>query len=227
MTASPDNTNQDHKTPGVSVNGLSRTKIVWGVLVLSMTAVGGLLMLSDTTPRPAAALPAALEQAMPAKGLDALFETDEKLDTLRWTGIVIHHSGDPSGSADSIADLHRSKGLRGLGYHFVIGNGRGAPDGAIRAGYRWNEQLPGAHTIGPDADTHNRRSIGICLVGDGNQKAFSDQQLASLIALVERLQEEFDIPDERVLLHTDVAPTASPGRLFPTRAFRSILRTGA
>mgnify|MGYP001795666000 CR=1 FL=1 len=211
----------DHHDARSSV--LSRTQVVWGVLVLSMTVVGGLLMLSDTTPSPATALPAALETAKADRGLDALFETTASLDSDRWSAVVIHHSGDPSGSADSIDNQHRDQGLRGLGYHFVIGNGRGAEDGAIHAGYRWDAQLPGAHAIGPDADALNRHAIAICLVGNGNQKAFTDAQLASLIALVERLQAETGIAERDVHLHTDVAPTASPGRHFPARAFRAML----
>lgn len=197
--------------------------MVWGVLVLSMTAVGGLLMLSDTTPRPGGGLPAALERVEHTTGLDALFTTSAQLDDARWTGIVIHHSGDPSGSADSIDGQHRDQGLRGLGYHFVIGNGRGAQDGAIHAGYRWDAQLPGAHALGPDADDLNQHAIGICLVGNGNQKAFTDAQLASLIALVERLQAEMGIPETDIYLHADIAPTASPGRHFPARAFKAML----
>lgn len=225
MTSAPSPQSTSHNASAASVGGLSRTKVVWGALTLSLTVVGGLLMLLDTTPRPAKALPAAVERDTEDKGLDALFDTTTPLDTERWTGIVIHHSGEPSGSAKSIDDAHRSRGLQGLGYHFVIGNGRGADDGAIYAGSRWDRQQPGAHTIGPDADAHNRHSIGICLVGDGNQKAFTDAQLASLLALVERLQDELDIPEDRVFLHNDVAPSASPGRLFPARAFRAQLRT--
>ncbi|GAB4520583.1 MAG: hypothetical protein Tsb0013_24160 [Phycisphaerales bacterium] len=229
MSETPSTTTRDHNdapSSGVSrTQGVSRTKVVWGALAASMTLVGGLLMLSDTAPGAAKALPEAVELAEPAGGLDALFQTTAPIDRERWTGIVIHHSGDPSGSADAIDSQHRDQGLQGLGYHFVIGNGRGSSDGAIHAGYRWDAQLPGAHAIGPEADAHNRHSIAICLVGDGNQKAFTDAQLASLIALVERLQDTCDIPEDHVLLHTDVAPTASPGRLFPARAFRAMLRT--
>ena len=228
MSETPSTTTHDHKDAQASgAVGLSRTKIVWGALVLSMTVVGGLLMLSDATPRPLEALPQALERTGTGDALEALFQTSESLDRDRWTGIVVHHSGDPSGSAASIDDQHRDQGLQGLGDHCVSGNGRGADDGSIHAGYRWNAQLPGAHAIGPDADEHNRRSIAICLVGDGNQKAFTDDQLASLIALIERLQGELGLDEGDVHLHADVAPTASPGRLFPARAFRGKLRTGA
>lgn len=202
---------------------LTRPRIVWGALALSMTLVGGLLMLSDATPDRAEALPVAAGLTDQKSTIADVLSAETSLESDRWSGIVIHHSGELSGSAETLDQRHRENGLRGMGFHFVIANGRGDEDGTVRAGDRWAQQLPGAHCIGPDADTHNRRSIGVCLVGDGNSKAFTDRQLASLVALVQRLQREFDIPEDRVFLHTDVAPTASPGRLFPAGAFRAML----
>ncbi len=203
--------------------GLSRTKTVWSVLAVAMTVVGGLLVLSDSSPQQARALPAAARAADTPQTLDTLMSPTAAIEDGRWAGIVIHHSGDRSGSGASIAEDHRGKGLRGLGYHFVIGNGRGADDGSVHAGYRWDDQLPGAHAIGPNAEEHNLSSIAICLVGDGDSSSFTEAQLASLVALVERLQRTCDIADDRVYLHADIAPIASPGRLFPSVAFRAML----
>src|SRR5579864_1667285 len=47
--------------------------------------------------------------------------------------IVIHHSATHGGSAAAFERTHRTR-LGGLAYHFVIGNGSGAPDGAIEVG---------------------------------------------------------------------------------------------
>jgi len=52
----------------------------------------------------------------------------------RWQGIVVHHSALDSGSAQSIDRLHKNKGWDGLGYHFVISNGLGAPNGKVTVG---------------------------------------------------------------------------------------------
>lgn len=150
---------------------------------------------------------------------DPVFNTSESLDHERWTSIVIHDLGSPSGDPDSIHRQHLSYGYQGLGYHFVIGNGNGLGDGVIHAGYRWNEQLPGVHTAGGDAEYHNQHSIGICLVGNGERRPFTDRQMASLVNLIQRLQRELDIPASRVYLHRDVAagadpPVTSPGRYF-------------
>lgn len=150
---------------------------------------------------------------------DPVFNTSAPLDHERWTSIVIHDLGSLSGDPDAIHRQHLSYGYQGLGYHFVIGNGNGMSDGVIHAGYRWNEQLPGAHTAGNNADYHNQHSIGVCLVGNGERRPFTDRQMASLANLIQRLQRELDIPSSRVYLHRDVAEDANPSVTSPGRFF--------
>ena len=70
-----------------------------------------------------------------------------------------------------------------LGYHFVIGNGRGTPDGMIEVGSRWHKQKHGAHCKTPD-NYFNNHGIGICLVGDFTKRRPSAAQMASLEQLV-------------------------------------------
>ena len=138
--------------------------------------------------------------------------------------------------------MHGDEGLAGLGYHFVVGNGQGLPDGFIEVGPRWNRQLPGAHvasrtagdgsrlvTLREDASAEqlNLHAVGICLIGNGERRPFTDRQIHELAALVRRLQRELGIPAERVFLHSDVAPVASPGGCFPTGAFEAQLLQNA
>lgn len=147
--------------------------------------------------------------------IQAIFDTRVDLEQGRWDGVIIHHSGSQYGSPALIAAEHQSRNLHGLGHHFVIGNGNGADDGELHVGYRWLDQLPGAHTGGPNEGAFNRRYVGVCLVGDGDQRSFTDGQLRRLGRLIEALTRELDIPADQVLLHRDVAQTSSPGRLFP------------
>ncbi len=152
------------------------------------------------------------------------------LDKARWKAIVIHHSGSPGGSPESLDRLHRSWGYASLGYHFVIGNGIDFGDGAIASGPRWLQQAPGAHVAEragnatPDAAWFNEHAIGICLIGNGERRNFTDAQISRLADLVSELQRELEIPDSQIFLHSDLANVASPGRCFPVAAFESSLR---
>ncbi|MDX2114581.1 MAG: peptidoglycan recognition family protein [Planctomycetota bacterium] len=205
---------------------MARPHVVWVSLISAMTAVGGALLLLDgrtATGSSAVALASLNRPADADANFEALFATAAPLEQGRWSGIVIHHSASPVGSAASIADQHTARGLKGLGYHFVISNGQGAPDGQIVVGSRWQAQLPGAHVSGPRAEQYNRQTIGICLVGDGERREFTEAQVARLVELVTALQKKLGIPDRSVVLHRDVGPTSSPGRLFPELAFRQIL----
>jgi N-acetyl-anhydromuramyl-L-alanine amidase AmpD len=209
-----------------------RTRIVWGSFVLAMTAVTGLLAVGDTEgPGGFIATNLGSLGASPAAGettsSDPVFRITAPLDRDRWRGIVIHHLGTPAGDADSIHRQHLSYGYQGLGYHFLIGNGNGLGDGVVHVGYRWNQQLPGAHAVGPDSEHHNLHSIGICLVGNGDRRPFTDRQIRSLTVLVQRLQREIGLPEDRVFLHRDVAPeVGSPGRYFPEARLRSQVLSG-
>ena len=150
-----------------------------------------------------------------------------------WLQIVIHDSGLHFEDTESIDRRHRADGLSGIGYHFVIGNGTGHDaDGAIIATRRWANQRAGAHVAATldggeaaldAADAHNRVSIGICLVGAGDGRAFTAGQLRALQSLVGRLQSQFDIADDQVMLHREISDVASPGRFFPAAEFEQFL----
>ncbi|MBX3360994.1 MAG: N-acetylmuramoyl-L-alanine amidase [Phycisphaeraceae bacterium] len=213
----------NRKGQGRSAPALStRTRVVWGSLVASMTVVSGLLWVMDGAKAPRVdgwSMPA-LAQASAPSSIESVFATRAAMERGRWTSIVIHHSGSTVGSAQTIEAQHLAMNLKGLGHHFVIGNGRGAPDGQIHVGFRWLDQLPGAHVGGPNAETLNRESIGICLVGNGDRSPFTQAQVQRLVELVNALANELAIPADRIYLHSDVARTSDPGRLFPAAAFR-------
>ncbi len=203
-----------------------RHHVVWGSLLVGMTVVGGSMMLLENRPfapgKVLALPPAAMLDSTPATKAN-LIAANVKFDQDRWVGIVIHHSGSAMGSADSLARQQQAAGIKSLGYHFVIGNGQGSADGLVTTGPRWLTQQAGAHAKGPQSENLNRRTIGICLIGDGESRTFTDAQTASLVTLVAQLQKQFNIPASAVVLHRDVAATSSPGRLFPEASFRARL----
>jgi N-acetylmuramoyl-L-alanine amidase len=66
----------------------------------------------------------------------------------------------------------------------------------------------------------NAVSIGIELVNPGHEwgyRAFPDDQVEALIGLMDAIRGRWDIPDGRILGHSDVAPErkTDPGELFP------------
>lgn len=180
-----------------------------------MTTVAGLLAMHDNQTSSGFLLTSVEVVSRQPIADDPVFQTAQPLDRQRWTSIVIHDLGEPGGDAESINRQHLALGYQGLGYHFLIGNGNGLGDGVIHVGYRWNEQLPGAHVAGPDQAHYNQHAIGICLIGNGDRRPFTDRQMAQLVNLVQRLQQKLGIPAKNVYLHRDLnAQTASPGRFF-------------
>ena len=200
-----------------------RARVVWISFLASMTAVGGLLMVLDkgNVPRTDGLTlsPLAVASGISDQGAaDPIFDTRRPLDTQRWQAIVIHHSGSLSGSPASIEREHEARSLKGLGHHFIIGNGRGMEDGQVYLGFRWRDQLPGAHAAGPDGDWYNHHAISVCLVGDGDRRAFTPAQLRELTELTQNLCRRLNIPQSRVLLHSQIAQVSDPGKLFPAAA---------
>lgn len=147
-----------------------------------------------------------------------------ELDRIRvlsgWSHVVIHHSGTKRGNIRGLDRYHREERrmVNGLGYHFVIGNGNGMPDGAVGIGPRWTRQQAGGHLA---SEAQNRYSIGICLIGNFEQHQPTANQINSLRALVRYLQRRCDITTQFVTTHTriNIRPTRCPGRHFPTEAF--------
>ena len=185
--------------------------------------IGQTLRLPAPTPAPApaagtaTAAPTATPSALPAslrKQLDA-----QKVVGGKWRYIVIHHSATSVGSVRSMDLYHRNTRHmeNGLAYHFVIGNGRGEPDGAITVGSRWRRQIKGGHLA---SERLNEKSIGICLVGNFEANRPTKKQLASLYALVNYLEDRCRTPSDAVKTHRQIntKPTSCPGRLFPTQS---------
>jgi hypothetical protein len=134
-----------------------------------------------------------------------------------WNAIVLHHSGTSVGDVASIDAVHRQqrdengRPWLGIGYHFVIGNGRKMGDGEIQPTFRWREQLPGAHA---GKRAYNEHGIGICLIGNFDEHAPTSQQVAAARKLVKLLAERYAIGRAHVVRHGDVQATACPGRWF-------------
>ena len=118
--------------------------------------------------------------------------------------IVVHCTATPEGRDVTVADIdkmHRAKGWKSIGYHYVIYR-----DGSVHQGRPVSEV--GAHVYG-----HNANSIGICYVGghsmDGRQKdTRTPLQRQALRQLVAQLQTQF--PGIKLYGHYHFAAKACP-----------------
>ncbi|MDW8308689.1 MAG: N-acetylmuramoyl-L-alanine amidase [Verrucomicrobiales bacterium] len=140
----------------------------------------------------------------------------------RWRYIVLHHSGVNVGSVQSMDRYHREERHmeHGLAYHFVIGNGNGMADGEVVPTRRWHGQLDGGHLA---SEAQNKVALGICLVGNFDQRKPTERQMESLQALVEALLKRCRLSPSAVKTHQqiNVVKTRCPGRLFP---FQRLMR---
>lgn len=142
----------------------------------------------------------------------------------RWTAIIVHHSAK-KGNAASFDKYHKSLGWAGIGYDFVIGNGRDSGDGQVEVTFRWNEQRVGAHTKTAN-NWANRNAVGICLVGDFTKRQPTKRQMQSLTKLVRFLQHRYKIPEKRIYGHGSTPgakATKCPGKYFPMARFKAML----
>lgn len=125
--------------------------------------------------------------------------------------LVVHCSATPAArdiGAKEIDLMHRQRGFRKIGYHYIIRR-----DGRIETGRPPSE--PGAHVQG-----FNSRSLGICLIGgvkpDGKtaETNFTPAQYDALEGLLKRLGPTY--PDATILGHRDLSPdTNRDGRITP------------
>ncbi len=149
-----------------------------------------------------------------------------EVEETEWQYIVLHHSATESGSVESIHEEHLNRRdaegnpWLGIGYHFLIGNGLGMPDGTVQATFRWQEQIHGAHS---GNEVFNARGIGICLIGNFEDTHPSKAQINSLKSLVKVLAARHRITPERLMGHASVKATACPGKHFPLNEIRQVI----
>ncbi|MBI3838473.1 MAG: N-acetylmuramoyl-L-alanine amidase [Planctomycetia bacterium] len=191
--------------------------------MLLLTALMGDLAAALTTGTGAPAPPRATgprDTPTPPRGI-ALNEPDRfepPVASRAWKSIVLHHSATSQGNVASIDAVHRKQKDRsgnpwlGIGYHFVVGNGQQMADGEIQPTFRWIRQLAGAHAGSRD---FNESGIGVCLIGNFDERAPTAKQVAAVRELLRALARHYAIPRERIFRHLDIQATLCPGRLFP------------
>ena len=199
------------------------TKVL-GLLVLSVT--GGAIILRFLQPAPLLNV-TAFSLAAAFNPIQQIFETRVPVDAGKWQYIEIHQSGGLKGNARSLAELGRREGLDGSGYHFVITNGRGGPDGKIQVSQQWTEQkAERGYGIGQRVSSAGS-TIRICLIGDFQKGSPGPMQLSQLKALLQSLQQRCVIPSRNISLAVSARAGARQWRLFPLAKLRQELQSNS
>lgn len=134
------------------------------------------------------------------------------MNELKWTHIIVHHTGAEEKNAEQVRRYHLSLGWRDIGYHYVIER-----DGRVVPGRGLNQ--PGAHC---KAAGMNYKGIGVAVLGNINEHPPLPPQQAALEGLVRELMRRFGISPCSVLGHREVrgAATDCPGRFMDMERLR-------
>ena len=185
----------------------SRNTVVAAVLLGSLSITGMLLVVLAPPPL----VPDAAYTLMAVDSIDKAFLTRVTIKQDQWKTIYIHHTRSRAGNATTIGQA-----TGGMADHFLIGNGYGCADGELQVGQRWNEQVPAAGVA--------KNCITICLVGDFDQAAPTEQQIMSLTGLVGALQKRLAIPTSSVVFYDRPGSPTGIGRNFPISRLANALR---
>lgn len=147
----------------------------------------------------------------------------ERLVTHTPRRLTIHHAGVPDDGAtpgaqkmrNLLAFSLRDKPWGDVPYHYVIDR-----DGVIYSG-RDPRFAPDTNT-GYDVAGH----VGICVDGDLTRQPLREAQYRALVALLVKLADEWNVPDDAIAGHMDYSPgkTNCPGALERYIRDRSLLR---
>ena len=125
--------------------------------------------------------------------------------------VTVHHEGstpfwatDQAGSAARVEQVRRAhvngNGWGDIGYHVVID----------RAGRAWEGRSLSSQ--GAHVSQTNEHNIGVMLLGNFQEQSPSQQQLASLAAVLQGMKATYRVPRGRFYTHRELKPTQCPGR---------------
>ena len=106
-----------------------------------------------------------------------------------WNRVEVYYSRTAGGNADELALLTDLSNGTKAQFHFVVGNGNGAEDGAIEAGNFWKLQrlCNGRNGV-----------VRVCVISDGRSESVTDCQVNRTNALVETLIRTFGISPRQI-----------------------------
>ena len=114
----------------------------------------------------------------------------------------------PNVDAKEIDKWHKARGFSGIGYHYVIIDDRhhSKEDGEVEMGRP--ENRVGAHVLGV-----NEISLGVCCVGHGDRRDFTQKQKRSLVRLLAELARKYNVKTKNILGHREVNKLIEQGKV--------------
>lgn len=165
----------------------NRTVKIWASLVASMTIGAIVLMALDNQKISAPAF--SLSSFHKLENIDHIINTDINAKNPVFDEINITYSHTIGGNIDNIALAMGNTNPENADFHFLIGNGDGAPDGQILTTKRWaNQRLC----------SDNSNTIKIIIVSDGLNVRPTDTQVKRLISLIKSISRKFDIHSKSI-----------------------------
>lgn len=144
--------------------------------------------------------------------------------------LFVHCSATNWGEVMEFDRWHKARGWSGIGYHYVILNGRPFRDvgyleildGQIQPGRHLDDDpIYEDHEVGAHVAGRNSSSIGVCLVG---REKFSDRQLLALKHLLADLKDRFGLTWDDVLGHYEDPNTTKTCPNIPMDDLRAWLK---
>jgi hypothetical protein len=165
----------------------NRTVKMWASLVASMTVGAVVLMAMDHQKISGGGFSLASFQRLDT--VDHALKSDANTEKLNWGSIEITYSHTVGGTIENIALAQGTLTPAEADFHFLIGNGDGAPDGEIVPSHRWNQQIRCAD---------NSKTIKIIIVSDGMRVRPTDTQIKRLSKLISTLSRYYSISSKDI-----------------------------
>ena len=135
----------------------------------------------------------------------------KKLEEVKY--LIVHHTGRTIDFPLFIKIRHIFlRRWEDIGYHFLITTSK------VCKGRE--EHLQGAHTY-----RYNQNSIGICIIGDFNERKPSEKQLKTLCSFLAQKAKEYGVKSENILGHKELPGVNKdcPGKNIEMNKIRSIV----
>jgi len=156
-------------------------------LIAAMT-VGALILMALDNHRPIAGA-YSLSSYLRLDPAEKTVKNTLKVSPGQWDQVEVYYSRTDGGNADELALLTDLATGTKAQFHFVIGNGNGAQDGAIQAGEYWKLQRLCSGRNGV---------VRICVISDGMPESVTDCQINRTNVLVETLVRTFGISSRSI-----------------------------